>query len=203
VDRLNQEGIKAKMMRFPDRTTAIGSIINQYLTCAKELDDHAIHLLFSANRWELVPDIKSSLESGVTVIIDRYAYSGAAFSAAKPGLNLSWCKKPDVGLPRPDLVCFLDVSEDVAKQRADFGGERYEKTEFQQRVRTNYERLTDPSWRTVSADGGMEEVQLELYNIVKECVTKERGEVQRLWVEAGGDGESDSGVDTENSADSE
>ena len=52
MDRLNQEGIKAKMMRFPDRTTAIGSIINQYLTCAKELDDHAIHLLFSANRWE-------------------------------------------------------------------------------------------------------------------------------------------------------
>ena len=62
-------------------------------------------------RWELVPEIKSSLEAGVTVIIDRYAYSGAAFSAAKPGLNLSWCKKPDVGLPRPDLVCFLDVSE--------------------------------------------------------------------------------------------
>ena len=70
-------------------------------------------------------------------------------------------------------------------------------------VRTNYDRLTDPSWRVVSADGGVEEVQLELYNIVKECVAKERGEVRRLWVEAGGSGDSDSGVDTETSADSE
>ena len=31
-----------------------GSLINKYLECSTELDDHAIHLLFSANRWELL-----------------------------------------------------------------------------------------------------------------------------------------------------
>ena len=36
--------------RFPDRSTGIGSVINSYLTCSEELDDRAIHLLFSANR---------------------------------------------------------------------------------------------------------------------------------------------------------
>jgi len=185
VDNLNKEGIESKMMRFPDRTTAIGSIINQYLTCTKELDDHAIHLLFSANRWELVPEIKASLDNGTTVIIDRYAFSGVAFSAAKPGLSLSWCKQPDVGLPRPDLVCFLDVSEDVAKARADFGGERYEKTEFQQEVRTNYSRLEDPTWKTVSADGTQEEVYTELYSLVKNCIEEEKKEIVPLWVEEG------------------
>ncbi|WAR27557.1 KTHY-like protein [Mya arenaria] len=35
-----------------DRTTVIGKMINDYLTCKKEVDDHAVHLLFSANRWE-------------------------------------------------------------------------------------------------------------------------------------------------------
>jgi len=185
VDNLNKEGIESKMMRFPDRTTAIGSIIDQYLTCTKELDDHAIHLLFSANRWELVPEIKSSLDNGTTVIIDRYAFSGVAFSAAKPGLSLSWCKQPDIGLPRPDLVCFLDVSEDVAKARADFGGERYERTEFQREVRLNYNRLADPSWKTVSADGTMEEVYKELYNIVKDCIGQDKKELVPLWVEKG------------------
>ena len=45
------------------------------------------------------------------------------------GLSKDWCKQPDVGLPAPDLVCFLDVSEEVAVKRADFGGERYEGTE--------------------------------------------------------------------------
>jgi dTMP kinase len=37
---------------FKDRKTTIGQIINAYLANDKELDDKAIHLLFSANRWE-------------------------------------------------------------------------------------------------------------------------------------------------------
>ena len=39
---------------FSDRTTAIGQSINSYLQGKTELEDHAIHLLFSANRWEAV-----------------------------------------------------------------------------------------------------------------------------------------------------
>ena len=34
-------------------------------------------------RWELASDIKGLLAKGTTVIIDRYAFSGVAFSAAK------------------------------------------------------------------------------------------------------------------------
>ena len=49
-------------------------------------------------------------------------------------MSISWCKQPDVGLPKPDLVCFLDVSEEVVMKRADFGGERYELTDFQRKV---------------------------------------------------------------------
>jgi len=36
-----------------DRTTAIGKMIDSYLRSQSDLDDRAIHLLFSANRWEL------------------------------------------------------------------------------------------------------------------------------------------------------
>ena len=39
-------------MHGVDRTTTIGTMINAYLTESAELDDRAIHLLFSANRWE-------------------------------------------------------------------------------------------------------------------------------------------------------
>lgn len=35
-----------------DRTTPIGKMIDNYLKGSTEVDDHAIHLLFSANRWE-------------------------------------------------------------------------------------------------------------------------------------------------------
>ena len=44
----------AVMRRFPDRTTSIGSLINSYLGCKSELEDHVVHLLFSANRSVLV-----------------------------------------------------------------------------------------------------------------------------------------------------
>ena len=58
-------------------------MINSYLQNTKDIDDHAVHLLFSANRWEQSSEMLSYLNSGVTLIVDRYAYSGAAFSGAK------------------------------------------------------------------------------------------------------------------------
>lgn len=40
-----------------DRTTPIGQMINNYLQSKSDLEDHVIHLLFSANRWELAYEI--------------------------------------------------------------------------------------------------------------------------------------------------
>ena len=91
----------AKMMRFPDRGTHIGQVINDYLKGEKELDDHVIHLLFSTNRWEKREELTKALDAGQHVLIDRYAYSGVAFSAAKSGMDLDWCRGPDRGLPKP------------------------------------------------------------------------------------------------------
>ena len=47
--------------------------------------------------------MKAKLNSGVTLVVDRYAFSGVAFTAAK-GYSLAWCKQPDEGLPAPDLL---------------------------------------------------------------------------------------------------
>lgn len=75
-----------------DRTTPTGQMINGYLTGNAQQDDHSIHLLFSANRWEAISNILKSIDEGVTVIIDRYSFSGAVYSAAKdnPNLSLQW-----------------------------------------------------------------------------------------------------------------
>ena len=35
--------------------------------------------------------MESKLKSGTTLVVDRYSYSGVAFSAAK-GLDIEWCK---------------------------------------------------------------------------------------------------------------
>ena len=108
-------------------------MISDYLKECSHIEDESIHLLFSANRWEQKQSILEALNSGKTLICDRYAYSGVAFSSAK-GLDFNWCKAPDMNLPRPDLVLFLDVTTNQLKSRPGYGEERYEKVEFQDKV---------------------------------------------------------------------
>lgn len=50
--------------------------------------------------------IIETLNKGINIVCDRYAYSGVAFSSAK-GLPIQWCKQCDSGLPKPDLVIYL------------------------------------------------------------------------------------------------
>jgi len=105
----------ADLIRFPNRTSTIGKLINSYLssTEASDISDQTIHLLFSANRWEDNNNILTKLHNGVTLVCDRYAYSGVAFTAAK-GLDYEWCKSCDKGLPAPDCIIYLDMPVDEA-----------------------------------------------------------------------------------------
>ena len=96
-------------MNFPDRTTPVGQMINEFLNNKTDLSPEAIHLLFSANRWEKMAAIKKALEEGTNVVCDRYWYSGVAYSTAK-GMDFEWCKAPDNGLIEPDLVIYLQAS---------------------------------------------------------------------------------------------
>ena len=85
----------------------------------------------------------AALEAGTTVVIDRYYYSGCVYSAAKdnPSLSLQWARHPDVGLPRPDVCIFLNISAEVAAKRGGYGSERYESTKMQGRVRELFGEL--------------------------------------------------------------
>lgn len=78
--------------------------------------------------------------------MDRYAFSGVAFSSAK-GLDLEWCRNPDIGLLTPDIVLFLDLTIDQAEKRGGFGQERYEKRELQIKVRDEFTKLQDDAWK--------------------------------------------------------
>lgn len=137
-------------IRFPDRTSAIGSLINSYLTSSAALNDQTIHLLFSANRWEASSSLESKLAAGTNLVCDRYAFSGVAFSSAK-GLDLDWCMSCDRGLPAPDAVIYLDISVEDASERGQYGEERYEKIDFQRKVRDMFMAMKDRETGSVSA----------------------------------------------------
>eukprot|EP00898_Chlorokybus_atmophyticus_P000517 jgi/Chlat1/1466/Chrsp12S02068 len=175
-------------------------VLDAHLVDAKTpLDDHATHLLFSANRWEKAPALRQAralgsvlharprsvagtLLEGVSVVLDRYAHSGVAFSVAK-GLPLDWCLGADRGLPAPDLFVYLQLDPDVAARRGDYGKERYERLEFQREVANAYGRLRHASWKTVNADQPPEAVWNAVVPLALEAAAacRQGAKIKTLW----------------------
>ncbi|OQR71462.1 thymidylate kinase-like [Tropilaelaps mercedesae] len=181
VEELEKRGKHAEAWRFPDRSTPLGKVIGEYLQKTKDLDDRAIHLLFSANRWEKRAEMMNKLSQGITLVVDRYAFSGVAFSSAKAGLPLEWCRQPDVGLPKPDLVVFLYADIDVLKTRGGYGLERYENETFQRAVANRYAELQDETWVRIDATAEPEHIAKDILSAVERSTKHLSDDVGKLW----------------------
>ncbi|KAL5199109.1 hypothetical protein ABZP36_002621 [Zizania latifolia] len=170
---LQGKGCQVEGWRFPDRATGVGQMISAYLANESQFDDRTIHLLFSANRWEKTL-MERKLLGGTTLIVNRYSYSGVAFSAAK-GLDIQWCKAPEVGLVAPDLVIYLDVQPEKAVERGGYGGERYERIGFQKKVGEHYHSLRDSTWKVINGSLPMESVEEQLRELAMNCILECQG----------------------------
>jgi dTMP kinase len=141
--------------------------------------------------------ITNLLASGTTVLADRYAFSGIAFSASKvaAGLTYEWCRSPEIGLPAPDLTVFLDIDPEKARERGGYGEERYEKEEMQKRVRDVFDRIgketgsrageSEIGEQWVKVDAGHEKdiVQGVIWGLVEPLMNGVENPVVRLWEE--------------------
>ncbi|XP_013107617.1 thymidylate kinase [Stomoxys calcitrans] len=176
VEFLQNNSVPVKYMAFPERTSNIGQVINAYLTNKQQLNDETIHLLFTANRWEHKNEIIEQLNSGTTLVVDRYSYSGIAYSTAK-GMSKEWCMGPETGLPRPDLVFYLKTSIDALLDRGNFGEERYEREEFQQKVGKVFDDIYNSEksyWYEIDASQPKEVI----HSIIKEKALQVLKEVE-------------------------
>lgn len=160
----------ALIINFPDRTTDSGKILDAYLKNSKNLKLRAQHLLFSFNRWEKAEDILDSLNNGINVILDRYAFSGVAYSVAK-GESLEWSLNPDQGLPRPDIVFQLDTDTEYIKNRSNFGEERHDNVEFLIKVKNAYINFHKyPYWKVMDASKEIEEIHDSIVIHIKDLI---------------------------------
>ena len=181
VDKLRTLDQPCKFIQFPNRKTDIGKIIDSYLKKEIELDDHAVHLLFSANRWELHSEIIQALKDGICVIVDRYSFSGVCFTGAKNGFDLDWCMSPEKGLPAPDIVFFLNLPIQDSIKRSGYGEERYENKEFQTLVLDNFEKIRDDSnWRILDATLSIEKLSEIIMNVTLEILKKTSYEIKKI-----------------------
>ena len=111
------------------------------------------------------------------------------YSAAKKNhaLSLEWARSPDIGLPRPDRVIFLDLTTEEVEKRLGYGEEKYEKRELQEKVREQFlallERGEEEATDMVVIDAGrsVEDVGHTLWeaveSVVKAIESGSRGEL--------------------------
>jgi dTMP kinase len=148
--------------------------------------------------------ILADLEAGTTVVCDRYAFSGIAFSAVKvssscsplspnapwrsndiQGLSYTWCQSPDIGLPLPDLVIFLELAPSAAALRGGYGNERYETSEVQIAVKDVFEKIGSDvggeRWKVLDAGREVDTVEKDVRGRVEELLKTLQGPVGKLW----------------------
>uniref|UniRef100_A0A8B9DR49 dTMP kinase n=1 Tax=Anser cygnoides TaxID=8845 RepID=A0A8B9DR49_ANSCY len=131
------------------------------------------------------PSMKEKLRQGVTLVVDRYAFSGVAFTSAKENFCVDWCKQPDIGLPKPDLILFLQLSPEEAAARGDFGSERYENSLFQEKVLQSFYHLMKDktlNWKMIDASKSIEDLHREIKSIAEETMLEVQNKpLGELW----------------------
>ena len=124
-------------------------------------------------------------KNGINIICDRYSYSGIAYSSSKEikddeNMSLNWCKTSESGLPKPDLVLFLNLSVEEAQKRGNYGDERYEKLEFQKKVKNAFDILIRneslnnkyTKWNVINANNEIDNIHKEIVKVVDETINE-------------------------------
>lgn len=172
AQHLTMLGYRVTKLAFPDRSTPTGKLCDQYLKGELDADEHVMHLLFSANRYEKQQLIIDLLEQQHVVLCDRYWMSGAAYSSAY-GLPMKWCTAVDELLVKPHLTIFLDVNPSASIQRSNLSTnraiERTERQAVQQGVQTAYKNLL-PNCPAIYFDGNLPVEDLALQ--IRQAVVK-------------------------------
>ena len=85
-----------------------------------------------------------------------------------------------MGLPRPDLCLFLDISAEDAAKRGGYGDEKYEKKELQDRVRELFNLMMQSQEKDdfvrIDAGASIEEVQRKIREQVEQTISRVQSE---------------------------
>lgn len=85
-----------------------------------------------------------------------------------------------MGLPRPDLCLFLDISAEDAAKRGGYGDEKYEKKELQDRVRELFNVMMQSQEKDdfvrIDAGASIEEVQRKIREQVEQTISRVQSE---------------------------
>lgn len=137
-------------------------ILLNYLAGWEQLPDEVAHHLFSAGRWEKMPEIMFQLNRQRVVIQHRYVASGRAQTLAGGKLTSEWCKQFDTGLLKPDLTIYVErgpLPEQEPEPRSFWGPMHFAgpghspHPEMTQKIVDQFNEIkkSEPNWVTIDA----------------------------------------------------
>ena len=170
--RLKQLKIPSLLAHEPGETP-LGEKISGLLKWRQDLkiSPAAELLLFNSSRAQLVNEvIKPALQSGTTVICDRYADSTTAYQGYGRGLETATVMAANkIGMSGviPDITFLLDMAFEPGLARKSTSRDRFEKEseEFHRRVREGYLTMAkaEPErWHVIDATLRIEEIAEEI-----------------------------------------
>lgn len=169
VDALRADNLQVLDLAFPRYGRFWGRMIKQYLHGQLgEFPPLAAAMLYAADRAEFAPMLRAAASHYDCVVCDRYTYSSVAYQAARvmaqangnPGAapqleeaaaalrhQIAMIEFGQYGLPRPDLVLWLDADPEITAGALLARGEALDQHEsdlaYQRAVRQEYALLSE------------------------------------------------------------
>ena len=122
LDEYMRSGKRASKLSFPQYTSnffgkEVGNYLNGEFGTLAEVHPKLSAMIYAGDRFESKNDIIEKSSNDSVLICDRYVHSNVAHQTAKvpqeyQGEFRSWIEKLEYdiyGIPKPDLVIFLDV----------------------------------------------------------------------------------------------
>jgi dTMP kinase len=140
-------------------------------------------LLYMASRAELVAEcIRPALESGKSVITDRFLLANVVYQGCAGGLDpvqLWQVGEIATGGLQPDLTIVLDIAVEQALGRIERGFDRLESrgTEYMEKVRRGFlEQVSHLGSRAVvvDANAGIESVQARIQSALNDLLMSKK-----------------------------
>ena len=166
---LDDDDIQYMIFEFPSKNSLTENIISSCKSGITELHPKALHLIFSANRWEKISVIQSYLDNGINVFCDRYFFSGIAYSVGKYGLDFEWCCKTEEGLIMPDHVFYLHGDKDLLLSRG-FGQDAFEDKNDITKIHATYCLLFNENWTVINVNNPLEKIIKIILKQLKKCL---------------------------------
>lgn len=129
ADRLSGNGVRTRLVSFPNYDSPGGRLVSGYLggeiPCEGETGAYAASSFYAIDRYiSYSADWRRDYDSGSVIVSGRYTTSNAIYQMTKLADNereayLNWLWDYEynrLGLPRPDLVLFLDMPVEVSQR---------------------------------------------------------------------------------------